>query len=302
VTSRPPVNVAASAFDRLKQRTRRSGEDFNVILLRYAGERLLYRLAQSSHSESFALKGATLFALWEDDPHRQTRDIDLLGFGVDSAERLRAAFADVCVLAVADDGMVFDPASVVVGDIREEQAYGGKRVLVDCRLGNARLRVQVDVGFGDRLAQPCDQATLPALLDFPAPRLLVYPVEAVIAEKLHALAQHGVLTSRMKDMYDIVALAERLKFDGADLIAAIRATFESRGGPAGEVPSPITPAFADDVGAVTRWGAFMRRNRLGTLDLATTVDRARAFLLEPLVALREGKAFAKRWSKGGPWR
>jgi Nucleotidyl transferase AbiEii toxin, Type IV TA system len=189
-----------------------------------------------------------------------------------------------------------------VGDIREEQAYGGKRVLVGCRLGNARLRVQVDVGFGDVLARPCDHAMLPTLLAFPAPRLLVYPVEAVIAEKLHALAQHGVLTSRMKDIYDIVALAERLEFAGTDLTAAIRATFESRGALAGEVPSPISAAFADDSGAVTRWGAFMLRNRLGTLDLATAVARARAFLLEPLAALRDGRAFASSWSKGGPWR
>lgn len=302
MTTRRLVNVAASVFDRLKQRIRLSGEDFNVILLRYAGERLLYRLAQSSHSDSFTLKGATLFAVWEDDPHRSTRDIDLLGFGVDSDERLHAVFANVCALPVAEDGMVFDPARVVVGDIREEQAYGGKRVLVHCRLGNARLRVQVDVGFGDVLAQPCGKATLPTLLDFPAPRLLVYPVEAVIAEKLHALAQHGVLTSRMKDIYDIVALAERLDFDGVELTAAIRATFESRGRQAGEVPLPVTPAFAGDAGAIVRWSAFLRRNRLGSLDLRTAVERARAFLLEPLAALRDGELFAKRWSGGGPWR
>jgi hypothetical protein len=50
------------------------------------------------------LKGATLFAVWEDEPHRPTRDIDLLGLGEDSAEPLRRAFIEVCSTSVPDDG------------------------------------------------------------------------------------------------------------------------------------------------------------------------------------------------------
>lgn len=302
MTARPPTNVAASVHRRLLNWATEHHADPNETMLRYVLERFLYRLSQSAHTDAFMLKGATLFAVWEDEPHRPTRDIDLLGLGEDSAERLRQVFADVCNVRVANDGVVLDSRSVTIADIRGGQAFGGKRVLIDCKLGNARQRVQIDVGFGDALARPGEPTCLPVLLDFPAPRLLAYPVAAVIAEKLHAMVEHGMVTSRMKDIYDIGALAERLDFDGVELAAAIRATFESRGQQPGVVPPAVTEAFAGDAGAVARWGAFMRRNRLGSLDLVTAVERARAFLLEPLTALREGESFAKQWPSGGPWR
>jgi predicted nucleotidyltransferase component of viral defense system len=302
VTPRDLVNVAASVSDRLKLRARRSNEDFNQLTVRYAAERLLYRLSQSAHADEFALKGATLFAVWERVPHRPTQDIDLLGFGADSAERLHTVFADVCAQPVVDDGMVYISSRITVADIREGQTYGGKRVLIDGRLGNTRLKVQVDVGFGDVLVQPCEATSIPTLLDFPAPRLNAYPVEAVIAEKLHAMVEHGMLSSRMKDIYDVAALAERLEFDGSRLTAAIRATFESRRRRAGEIPPPLTEAFAHDAGAAARWNAFMRRTRLGALDLPAAVERCRQFLLEPLAALRDGDPFSRQWSPGGPWQ
>ncbi|HJW75896.1 MAG TPA: nucleotidyl transferase AbiEii/AbiGii toxin family protein [Thermoleophilia bacterium] len=264
-------------------------------------ERFLYRLSRSRYADSFMLKGAMLFAVWEAEPHRPTRDIDLLGLGEDSSERLVSILADVCTAEVLEDGAIFDAARIGVREIRGGDARG-RRARVRARLGNARLSVQVDVGFGDLVVPHGQPVELPTLLDFPAPRLRVYPVEAVIAEKLHAMAEHGMLSSRMKDIYDAVALAERLEFDGSRLCAAVRATFESRGRPAGEIPAPLTEEFAADAGALARWNAFMRRNRLSALDLATAVERARAFLLEPLAALLADEAFAKHWSPGGPWQ
>jgi len=275
--------------------------DPNETFLRYVLERLLYRLSQSPHANEFMLKGATLFALWEDEPHRPTRDIDFLGLRERDADQLREMFGEVCTIEVPDDGVVFDAQGLTVGAIRGGEAFGGQRVTIEARLGNARLRAQVDIGYGDPLVRLGDLTDLPVLLDFPAPCLLVYPVEAVIAEKLHAMEEHGMLTSRMKDIYDVVALSERLEFDGVDLTAAIRATFESRGRPPGEIPPPITAAFAEDGSAVARWVAFTRKNRLGSVDLAAAVASARAFLLEPLTALREGEEFPRAWPPGGPW-
>ncbi len=249
------------------------------------------------------LKGATLFAVWEEDPHRATRDVDLLGFGEDSAERLSGVFADVCRIPVPDDGMVFDPVSVAVSDIRNGQAYQGKRVRLAAKLGTARYTVQIDVGFGDALAAWDTEITMPTLLDFPAPRLRAYPVEAVVAEKLHALAQHGMLNSRMKDIYDVQALAARLAFDGRSLTEAVRLTFERRGRTIGvQLPAPLTAAFAADEVMLQRWGGFLRRNRLEAVGLANAVDRLRAFLLEPWQALARGDGFVEEWPPGGPWR
>jgi len=143
--TRPPTDVGASAFNRLKALARAPGYDFNLTLTRYGCERLLYRLSQSQHRDAFMLKGATLFMVWEEEPHRPTRDIDLLGFGEDSAERLRGVFTDVCRQGVEDDGVVFDSGSIGITDIREGQTYQGKRLTIRGRIGTARLQVQVDV-------------------------------------------------------------------------------------------------------------------------------------------------------------
>ena len=303
MSRRPLTHVAVSVHQRLLARAHKTGADPNEVFLRYVLERFLYRLAESTHASSFMLKGATLFAVWEQDPHRATRDVDLLGFGEDSAERLRAVFADVCRAAVPDDGMSFAPASIAVRDIREGERYQGKRLRLAARLGTARYTVQIDVGFGDALAAWDAEVTLPTLLDFPAPRLRAYPAEAVVAEKLHAMAPHGMLNGRMKDIYDVQALAARLTFDGCSLAEAVRLTFERRGRPIGaQLPAPLTHAFASDEVMLPRWAGFLRRNRLEVVDLATAVDGLRAFLLEPWEALARGDAFARHWPPGGPWQ
>ena len=303
MTKRPPTDMGASAFNRLKALTRSPGQDFNLTLIRYGCERLLYRLSKSRHSSSFMLKGATLFVVWEEEPHRATRDIDLLGFGEDSAQRLRAVFVDVCRQEVEDDGVRFDPDSVSASDILEGQTYQGKRIHVGGTLGTATLSVQVDIGFGDALATWDAEVVMPTLLDFPAPRLRAYAVEAVVAEKLHAMVQHGMLNSRMKDIYDVQALAARLTFDGGSLTEAVRLTFERRGRPIGAgLPAPLTAVFAADEMILVRWGGFLRRNRLDAVELADAVNAHRVFLLQPWEALQRGEAFAMFWPPGGPWQ
>lgn len=300
--TRSPTDIGASAFSRLKALARAPGQDFNLTLSRYACERLLYRLSRSPHRDGFMLKGATLFAVWEEEPHRPTRDIDLLGFGEDSAQRLREVFADVCRQAVEDDGVLFDPDSIRVVDIREGQAYQGKRITVRGSVGTARLQVQVDVGFGDAVVGDVEEITMPTLLDFPAPRIRAYPVEAVVAEKLHAMAQHGMLNSRMKDIYDVRELAARVKFEGAHLCEAIRATFERRGLAVGEeLPAALTPEFADDEAMRQRWDAFLRRNQLDGSDLMVAVVESQRFVAPPWSALAKSMPFTLRWPAGGPW-
>lgn len=193
-----PKDVGASVRARLLHLARERGDDLQLLLTRYANERLLYRLTRSRHHGSFILKGATLFTLWTGHPHRATRDVDLLGAGDPSEGRMRTIFAEVIDLDVGHDGLVFDAGSLVVGPIREDQEYGGVRVELLARLTAARVRLQIDVGFGDAVTPAPMQVDLPVLLDFPSPRLLVYPRETVVAEKLDAIVQLGIANSRMK--------------------------------------------------------------------------------------------------------
>ena len=179
-------NLAASIHARLLNRAKARGEEFNLVLTRYAIERFLYRLSTLPARESFCLKGALLFDLWFDIPHRPTHDADFLGFGPRDAAALAATMREICGVD-ADDGMIFDAATITVEEIREEARYGGLRVRLTATLGRARSRVQIDVGYGDAVSPGPEEGVYPVMLDdLPPPRLRVYPRATVIAEKLEA--------------------------------------------------------------------------------------------------------------------
>jgi predicted nucleotidyltransferase component of viral defense system len=226
--TKAPKDIAASVRARLLQLAKTRGEDFQLLLTRYANERLLYRLSKSRHASGFVLKGAALFMLWTEKPHRATRDVDLLGFGDPSPDRIRGVLHDVVETKVDDDGLVFDASSLEIGAIREEQEYGGIRAVLIARLAAAKIRLQIDVGFGDVITPQAIDVDYPALLEFPAPHLRAYPRETVVAEKLEAIVHLGLANSRMKDFYDLMVLSRSFTFEGDVLVRAIRATFERR--------------------------------------------------------------------------
>jgi len=185
-------NLAASVHARLAKRRISTGEDYNVLLVRFTLERLLYRLSRSSHREQFVLKGAMLFALWEPALHRVTRDLDLLGFGHPSPDRLADIFRELCRVEVETDGVDFDPRSVVCEDIRAQDEYAGIRVKLRANLGKAMVPLQVDVGFGDALPVAPEEITFPVMLGMAAPKLRAYSRETVVAEKLEAIVKLGI--------------------------------------------------------------------------------------------------------------
>jgi predicted nucleotidyltransferase component of viral defense system len=210
-----PRNVAASARQRLLNLSKASSVDYNQLLVRYAIERLLYRLSRSRHRENFVLKGAMLFAIWEGSPHRPTQDVDLLGFGDRSPDHIAAVFRELCAASVEDDGIAFAANTVHAEEIRTADEYGGVRVRFTASLGGAIIRVQADVGFGDAITPPAPESNYPTLLpNQPAPHLRVYPRETVVAEKMEAITKLGMLNTRFKDYYDLRYLADRFEFDG----------------------------------------------------------------------------------------
>ncbi|RME26117.1 MAG: nucleotidyl transferase AbiEii/AbiGii toxin family protein [Deltaproteobacteria bacterium] len=297
-------NIGASVRARLLRLARERGEDFQLVLTRYANERLLYRLASSPHGRRFVLKGASLFTLWTGKPHRATRDLDLLWFGDSGVEQVRDVFTEVLALAVADDGVRFDKEKLSAGLIRDEQEYGGVRVELVARVTNAQVRLQIDVGFGDAITPEATVIDFPTLLDFPAPRLRAYPRETVVAEKLEAMVQLGMANSRMKDFYDLLVLARTFDFDGDLLTRAIRATFERRKTPLpSDLPVALTATFADDPTKKTQWSGFLRK--AGVKDagtLAETIAAVATFVEKPLLAAADGTLLQATWHAPGPWR
>ena len=297
------ANPAASARDRLYNLAQQRGVEFQLLLSEFAIERLLYRLASSSHRDLFILKGAMLFKLWDAASHRATWDLDLLGRGTNTIAAVVAVFKDLCGVTTPD-GIVFDPFSVKGEEIKAEDEYAGVRVLLVARLAEARIPVQVDVGFGDAVVPDPTWQAYPTLLDHQPPRILVYPREVVVAEKLEAMLKLGVTNSRMKDFYDVHFLASRFSFEGPRLAKAVRATLGRRGTPIPKTtPLVLTPEFLSAPERQVQWRAFLRRGRLGASPVgAALAERLQAFLEPVLGALLKGKAFDSSWQAGGPWK
>jgi hypothetical protein len=297
------VDIAASVRQRLLNISRDNNRPFNEVLQYFAMERFLYRLGISDHGRKFILKGALMLVAWEAPLARSTKDIDLLGRMNNAIGDVVDAIKSACSLETIPDGLRFDEKSVIGEQIAEDADYEGVRVRFRGTLGNARITMQVDVGFGDAVVPGPTEVNYPTLLDLPPPRLLGYSRESAIAEKFEAMVKLGTLNSRMRDFFDIWLLSRHFEFDGGTLSDAIRETFTRRGTEMPESPVAFTGAFSDDPGKITQWGAFVRKTRIpATPDsLGDVVAQITLFLGPMAVALSRGNPFFGRWHPPGPW-
>ena len=274
---------AQSVHVRLVRRAREIGVDPNLILTRYGLKRFLYRLSCSPYEEQFVLKGALLLLVWLGETLRPTRDADLLGYGELSDDALTSIFRDVCIVDVEPDGITFLEHTVETHAIREQDAYGGRRITLQARLGAARIGVQIDIGIGDAVVPGPQWLEYPGLLDLPRPRLRGYPREVVVAEKLHAIITLGMRNSRMKDYFDVHALRREGRMGFGQLASAIAATFERRRtGIPSATPSGLSDAFSESTANQARWRASLDRNRLQAPSLHDVVREVRNGLAQPL--------------------
>lgn len=300
-----PKNLAASVRDRLLQHSRQSKDELQLVLMRFGLERLLYRLSQSDYAGEFVVKGAMLFLVWTGETHRSTKDLDLLALKSASIPHLETVFRRVAQLAVEDDGLTFLPDTVTAEAIRENDAYQGVRVNLEARLGNARIPLQVDIGFGDAVTPKAGKILFPTLLEFPAPKVAAYPKETAIAEKYEIMVKLGLANSRMKDYFDLWTLCREFDFDGEILSAAIQATFRRRKTALPtELPVALSAEFYGNPAKQQQWEAFIKRGRLkvAETDLAEVVEVIREFLGPVSDAAIKETSFKGHWPKGGGWR
>jgi predicted nucleotidyltransferase component of viral defense system len=282
----PKRNMGASVRARLFALAKQRGQTFDLLLTRYALERLLYRLSTTKYRERFVLKGAMLMTTWFDKPFRPTRDLDFLGFGDSQPQKVLAIFREICGIAL-DDGVTFELDAFEIEEIREEPEYGGLRIKTYANVGGARVRVVIDIGFGDAIEPGLKEIDYPALLELPAPKLRAYPPETVIAEKFEALVKLGQANSRMKDFYDMWLLARERKFESDGLALAIAATFARRetGIPV-ERPASLTNAFAGDPAKQRLWKSFANAIGAELPSLGEVVEELAAFLMPHAEAAR----------------
>jgi predicted nucleotidyltransferase component of viral defense system len=284
---REPIrNMGASVRARLQNISRERNQTFQLVLTRYVLERLLYRLSQTKHRDGFALKGAMLITKWFADPLRPTQDLDLLGLGNADPDKMVGTFREICAVPF-DDAVVFDIEAVEIDHIREELEYAGLRIKTNATVDGARVRVVVDIGFGDATEPGLTKMELPVLLDFPAPRLRAYARETVIAEKFQAMVALGRANSRMKDLYDIWVLSRSYDFEGDNLARAISATFARRKTEIpSEPPDALTPVFAEDAAKIQQWNSFVDDVAFQPGSLADVIRDLAGFLMPRAAAAR----------------
>lgn len=294
------VNQLVSNEARLRRLTRDDG------FVAYVMDRLLYRLGRSSQANEFYLKGGVLVANLLSESHRFTRDLDVLRrHGPPDPEDIRRRFE--IVLAVrADDGIILGRVRVLRAE-REVDDYDGVKVFVEASVEGQRVEVKVDIGFGDAVEPPVERRTLaPFLSDDPPAAVRAYPVEPVVAEKVQTvLSKFPVIAHRLKDVLDVVVLAQRLAFEGPVLVASLRATFERRG-------TRPDLAVLDDLRSTMRgrswatdWSTMLRdkgvRGAPGLPDAVVQFDD----FVRPILAMLSDEsveAAVAIWPPGGPWR
>jgi len=302
MTEKGVKNVTASVLARLRNESKFSGAPFQQVLQLYAIERFLYRISKSGHAQSVILKGALLLKTIGIPKARPTMDIDMLFKGRADRESLLALVKDCATSEVEADGIAFVADSMVAEEIRKDSEYKGTRILMDARMDNVRLKIQIDFGIGDVMVPGPRMIEYPAFLGSETIRLFAYPIESAIAEKLQAMVVLGNANSRMKDFYDVWICSKHLDFNEGAILKAIDATFKNR-----ETPFPneqieaLTTAFVDEHRG--QWNAFVKK--VGERELIDAfgriVDDLKIFAMPVLRSLARGERFAQKWEAGQGW-
>jgi len=302
--NRPVRNIPESVKQRLINIARARDVPVNEVLQFYAMERFLYRLGNSPHRDRFLLKGALLLQAWRLAESRTTRDIDLLGKTGNSLDNVARMIAEVCALDYAhEDGMVYDADTIQAVRIKEDAEYEGVRVVFNAHLGSARLPMQIDIGFNDVVTPQPQTIEYPPLLDSPAPTLMGYTPETVIAEKVEAMIVLDVLNSRMKDFFDVWLLSRYLAFRFDALALAIRNTLDRRGTALRGIPILLAEP-EENPSKEPQWSAFVRKSNLTYapghfVEVATSVREFIGPVLDVLIA--DQSVPDRSWIPPGPW-
>lgn len=296
-------NKPASIRARLMNIARAEKIDFDFLLLRYFQERLLYRLSISDFSDRFVLKGGLLLICLNMPKCRPTKDIDFLAEQIkNDINEIENIFKRISEIQ-CDDGVKFISSSIVSERIKEDADYEGIRLKIDGTLGQARKRLQVDIGFGDIIIPEATSVEFPSLLEDP-PKVKAYSVESIISEKFEAMVKLAMANSRLKDFYDVYFLSSSHNFRSNELKKAIETTFQRRQTPMPDNPLIFRPEFHRDKERQKMWTAFLRKSRLHDVNQEfSEVMQKITIFLEPVVRLiNEKSEITKSWiAENGIW-
>jgi len=297
-------NKSASIRAKLTDISKAQGIEFDALLLRYFQERLLYRIAISEFSDNFVLKGGLLLVYFQIPGTRPTKDIDFLAEKLSNDQtELENIFREITKLQF-DDGVKFDPSSVGSERIKEDADYKGIRMKIDATLGQARKRLQMDIGFGDVVIPKAKKIEFPTLLEQLPPKIKIYSLESIISEKFEAMFKLAMANSRMKDFYDVYTLSTNYSFLGSRLKKAIESTFIRRKTPFTENPLIFQKEFHSNRERQRQWTAFLRKSRITTdASFNQIMERITGFLKPVVTSIISETEIEETWNSSlGQWK
>jgi predicted nucleotidyltransferase component of viral defense system len=257
-------NVGASVLAQLKQLSKETGMDMQSYIRLYAQQRLLYRISIADNASQLSLRGGLMLAAYnKGNLFRSSEDVDINGNGT-------------------------------IEDVERE-------IMVNATVHTARVPLRIDIGYNNVVTPIAQVMEIPTLLPHlaPCPVIAGYPLETIIAEKLHAMAQYGIDNARHKDYFDVLSIKQNYSLDGASVVAAVQRTFAHQG------RDIILPLEALSETYVERnriaWAAFMRKIGVKngpSFDLV--VAELRSFL-DPILDAALGGPELNEWAPGYGW-
>ncbi|WP_330320714.1 nucleotidyl transferase AbiEii/AbiGii toxin family protein [Streptomyces clavifer] len=291
--------TAGRVYNDLRNLARRNGRSTDEVMVEYVLERFLYRLATSPLGrEHFILKGGLLLAQF--GARRMTRDIDILGraFSGEEAEIIRRIAA--IATAEVDDGVAYDSATLRTVPIREEDEYHGVRLSMAASIARARLKLQLDISFGDPVTPGPQIINYPQQLTTDSFQLFGYPLATVIAEKLSTAISLGDLNTRDRDYADLYRLLTLNNLNGEELAAALTATATHRGIELKPLSAAITDLAERRQSSYTAWRRRQGSSSAGYPNLFTDVVGLVIAFADPLLAdtaaTRSWNSSASTWT------
>jgi len=277
-------NRTASIQSKLRSIAQNEGETYQLILVRYFVERLIYRISVSDYKRNFCLKGGSLLYAIEQEKSRPTMDVDFLGIHLSNEHaQLKAIFRKISQIEYPNDAVELMADSISASVINKEGAYAGVRIKLEGRLGTIRQLLQIDIGFGDIVTPSPIEMDYPTLLAMDSPHILAYSTESIIAEKFEAMIDLANQNSRMKDFYDVYRLLHKGNYQPSILSEAVFATFQKRATAFTEAHTLFSEDFALNEKRQQQWKAFlMQLDRQGALAASVALPDALALIKDKL--------------------
>lgn len=200
------------------------------VLQTYMLERLLERISISKYKDNFILKGGMLISAMLGIDSRTTMDMDTTIKGLPlTKDNITNIMDEICNIEI-DDNVTLKINKVEL--IREDDDYGGYRITFEAKYNNEMpVIMKIDITTGDKITYKEIEYSFTLMLEDRKIQIWSYNVETIIAEKFEAIVKRGVLSTRIRDYYDVYMLinTQNKIIDKKTLKDAITLTAQHRG-------------------------------------------------------------------------